>query len=342
MSWIKDNKFLVALGSGTLVGLILIFLVGSKGATRYQQAKEDFDASAAEVKDFESRPLYPRQENCDGKHKALAEYRQATEALQTAVAGFRPKELKNISPQDFTNQLKAVDEEVRKAFEDSGTKLPDPFFSGFENYKTSLAKSEATGILEYQLAGIKQLMLALAKANVTELKNLYRPLLPEEGGREYKPQDSDVARLLPLEITFSGPEKAVRAFFSALIKLHGQYVVIRSIAVTNTKKDPPRSSDAKFDKPAAPPPTAADDVFGGGFVLPGEEPKTDDKKTALGTAPKKTVPGTAPPLAPAPAPAPAPAVADSSRILSQVLGNEEVQVFVRLDIMQFLPAKKLP
>jgi len=338
MSWIKDNKFLVALGSGTLVGLVLIFLVGSKGATRYQQAKEDFDISQAEVKDFESRPLYPRQENCDGKHKALTEYRQATESLQTAFASFRPKELKNVSPQDFTTQLKAVDEEVRKAFEDSGTKLPDPFFSGFENYKTSLAKSEATGILEYQLAGIRQLMLALAKANVTELKNLYRPRLPEEDGREYKPKDSDVARPLPLEITFSGPEKAVRAFFSALINLPGHYVVIRSIAVTNTKKDPPRSSDAKFDKPAAPASTPADEVFGGGFVLPGEEPKTEDKKTVPGTAPKKTVPGTTPPLTPAPAPA----VVDSSRILSQVLGNEEVQVFVRLDIMQFLPAKKLP
>ena len=338
MSWIKDNKFLVALGSGTLVGFVLIFLVGSKGASRYQQAKEDFDISQAQVKDFESRPLYPRQENCDGKNKALVEYRQATESLQTAFASFRPEELKNVSPQDFTTHLKAVDEEIRKACEDSGTKLPDPFFCGFENYKTSLAKKEATGILEYELAGIKQLMLALAKANGTELKNLYRPLLPEEDGREYKPKDSDVARPLPLEITFSGPEKAVRAFFSALINLPGHYVVIRSIAVTNMKKDPPRSSDAKFDKPAVPVSTPADEVFGGGFVLPGEEPKTEDIKTAPGTAPKKTVPGTTPPLTPAPAPA----VADSSRILSQVLGNEEVQVFVRLDLMQFLPAKKLP
>lgn len=342
MSWIKDNKFLVALGSGTLVGLVLIFLVGSKGATRYRQAKEDFDISQAEVKDFESRPLYPRQENCDGKHKALAEYRQATEALQTAFASFRPNELTNVSPQDFTTHLKAVDEEIRKACDESGTKLPEPFFCGFENYKTSLAKKEATGILGYELAGIKQLMLALAQANAAELKNLYRPLLPEESGREYKPKDSDVARPLPLEITFSGPEKAVRAFFSALINLPGQYVVIRSLAVTNTKKDPPRASDAKFDKPATSPSAAADEVFGGGFVLPNEEPKTEDKTTLPGTPPKKTAPVTTPPATTPPATAPAPAAVDSSRILSQVLGIEEVQVFVRLDLMLFLPAKKLP
>ncbi len=129
--------------------------------------------------------------------------------------------MKNVSPQDFTNQLKAVNEEVRKAFEDSGTKVPDPFFCGFENYKTSLARGNATGILDYQLAGIKNLMLALAKSGATELKNLYRPLLPEEDGREYKPQDSDVARPLPLEITFAGPEKAVREFLSAIVKRRG-------------------------------------------------------------------------------------------------------------------------
>jgi hypothetical protein len=342
MSWIKDNKFLVALGSGTLVGLILIFLVGAKGATRYQQAKEDFDLTQAEVKDFEGRKLYPRQENCDGKHKALAEYREATEALQAAFANFRPKDLKNVSPQDFTTQLKAADEKIRKACEESGTKLPESFFCGFENYQTTLAKKDATGILGYELAGIEQLMLALAHANAAELKNLYRPLLLEEGGREYKPQDSDVARPLPLEITFSGPEKAVRAFFSALTKFPAQYFVIRSIAVSNTKKDPPRAIDAKFDKPAVLPGAAADEAFGGGFVLPGEEPKTEDKKTAPapGPAPKKPVPGATPPLTPAPAPAPA--EVDSSRILSQVLGIEELQVFVRLDLMLFLPAKKLP
>jgi len=53
-------------------------------------------------------------------------------------------------------------------------------------------------------------------------------------------------------------------------------------------------------------------------------------------------PAAAPAPAPAPAPKPAPAAGDSGRILSQVLGNEEVQVFLRLDVMLFLPAKKLP
>ena len=266
--------------------------------------------------DFAAKPM-------GGKRKALLEYRQATESLQAAFGKYRPKELKNVSPQEFTNQLKAVNEEVRKTLVDAGTKVPDPFFCGFENYQTTLARGNATGILHYQLEGIKTLILALAKASPSELKNFYRPPLAEEDGREPASQGADVARPLPLEITFVGPEKSLRTFLSELIKLPSHYVVIRSLAVTNSKKDPPRAADAKFDKPPAAA-HAATDVFGGGFVLPSEEPKAASKK-------------------PAAAPAPAPVVeADSSRMLAQVLGNEEVQVFLRLDLMQFLPAKKLP
>jgi hypothetical protein len=37
-----------------------------------------------------------------------------------------------------------------------------------------------------------------------------------------------------------------------------------------------------------------------------------------------------------------PSAPAAGRILSQVLGMEEVQVFVRIDLMQFLPPAKLP
>lgn len=329
MSWIKDNKFMVGLGGGTLVGVILLFVAGSSGGRRYDSAMEEFSSAGGEVGSILKLPLSPKPENRDGKSKALDEYRKSVESLQAAFEPFRPKELKNVSPQEFTTRLKAVNDEVRKAFDDMETKVPDPFFCGFEKYKTELARGSATGMLDYQLGGIRNLMLALAKSGASELKNLHRPVLPEEDGKEFKPADTDVARALPLEITFVGPEKSMRAFVSSIVKPEGQYAVIRSIRVSNTKKDPPKAADAKFEKPAAPKPAASADVFSGGFVLPGEEPKTDEKKPA-------------PAPAPAPAPEAAPADGDTSRILSQVLGSEEVQVFLRMDLMQFLPEKKLP
>ncbi len=316
MSWIKDNKFIVALGGGTLAGAILLFVIGSQGSGRYAQAQEKFQVAADEAAGFEKLALYPQAANRDAKRKALDGYRQAVESLQAAFAPFRPKEITNITPQEFTTRLLAANTEVRKAFEDAGTTVPEAFFVGFEGYKTALAPAKTTGVLDYQLASIKNLMLELAKAKPAELKNVHRPALPEEEGKSYTPAATAATRPFPLEITFVGPEKSAREFLSSITQLQNQYVVIRSLRVTSVKKDPPRTADAMFDKPTAAKPAAAD-PFGGGFVLPGDDP------------------------AAAPA-AEAPKTADSSRILAQVLGNEQIQVFLRLDVLQFLPAKKLP
>ena len=322
MSWIKDNKFMVGLGGGTLAGVILLYVVGSQGSKHYDEAKEQFDTAAGEAAGFEKLALYPTTENKNQKKKALDEYAKAVESVQTAFTPFRPNEKKNVTPQEFTDRLLAANTEVRKAFEESGTVIPEAFFVGFEKYKTTLAPGNTTGVLEYQLGGIKTLLLALAKAKPSELKNLYRPPQPEDEGRAFAPPPTMTARPFPLEITFVGPEKAAREFISSIVKLDNQYVVVRSMRLTNMKKDPPRAADAQFDKAAAKP-AAASDPFAGGFVLPGDEKPaaTPEKPTAPAAAPK---------------------VADTSRILSQVLGNEQIQVFLRLDLLEFLPAKKLP
>lgn len=322
MSWIKDNKFIVALGGGTLVGATLLYLLGAHGVSNYDNAKVEFDAAAQAAMDSEKSDLYPTPANRDGKRKAIDEYRQDVGGIQSAFGALRPPELKNITPQEFTTQLLAANTEIRKAFEDSGTKVPDAFFVGFEGYtKGSLAPSSTTGVLDYQLDSIKKILLTLAKARPSELKNLYRPLLAEEQLQPYTPAENTIARPFPLEITFIGSERSARDFLSSITKPVNPYVVIRCLRIINEKKDPPRTADAQFDKPAASKPNTAADPFGGAFVLPGDDAAGKDK------------PGAA---------APAPKAADSSRILSQVLGNEQVRVFLRLDILEFLSAKKLP
>lgn len=321
MNWIKENKFLAGLAGGTLAGVIVLLVVGMLGSSKYNTAKENFDSSYEEASGFERLALYPKVEHKDAKNKALGEYSKLVEALQADFEPFRPKEIKNISPQEFTDSLLAANSEVRKAFEDGATIVPEPFFLGFERYKTSLAAGNNTGILNYQLGAIKSLMLDLAKAKPSELKNFYRQALVEEDGQTFTPTDAAVARTFPMELTFTGTEKSVREFMSSLSKIDKQYVVIRALRISNMKKDPPRASEAVFDKPPTEEAAASGggDAFSGGFVLP------DDTAAA-----------------PAASAAATPAVADSSRILAQVLGTEQLQVFLRLDLLEFLPAKKLP
>lgn len=321
MSWIKDNKFIVALGSGTLAGAALIYFLGSHGAAKYQEAKEKFDAAALKASESEKSPLYPTLANRDGKRKAIDEYRQSVAGIQSAFEAFRPKEFKNITPQEFTTKLLAANTEIREAFKEAGTTVPEAFFVGFEVYtKGTLAPGNTTGVLDYQLDSITRILMHLAKARPTELKNLHRPRLPEEEQQKYTPAENAVSRPYPLEISFVGSERAAREFLSSITKQASPYVVIRSLRITNEKKEPPRAADAQFDK-SAPKPGPAVDPFAGAFALPADDAPGTDKPAATPPAPK---------------------TADSSRILSQVLGNEQIRVFLRLDLLEFLPAKKLP
>lgn len=327
MNWINENKFLAMLAGGTLVGVIVLFFLGYQGMKHYDEQKEAFETTSQEVSGFESGPLYPRTDNKNAKSKALNDYKTALESLQSKFEPYRPKELTNVSPQDFTNHLLAAHSETRKAFDDAQITVPEAYFVGFERYKSGLADGKSTGVLDYQLAFVKNLMLTLAKSKPVELKNVFRPLLPEDEGQAFTPPADMVARPLPLEVTFTGSERSVREFLTAISKPDERFIVIRSLRITNAKKDAPKLSDAQIEKPVTAKPAAAD-PFAGGFILPGEEPATPapapDAKAPAAAAPEEAV------------------VAPGGRILTQVLGTEQVNVFLRIDLLEFLPAKKLP
>ncbi len=376
MSWIKDNKFAAMLGGATLLGALVLFYVGINFHGRYSKALETYLGAAEEVKTFEEIPLYPSVSNRQGKAKALNEYRTAITAMATAFDKFRPKDLKNIAPQSFADHAKTANEEATKAFEKTSTKLPDGFFLGFEPYTAGLAREDATGLLDYQLGATKELMIAFAKAAPSQLQNLYRPKFPEEDGEKFQAGPNDATRSFPMEVTFKGSERSVREFLSTIVNSPNYFFVVRTMRITNEKQVAPNVKDARFEAPPAAPGAAkpSADPFGGagGFVIPSDEPAAPEPTPAPAAKPagakptgatpaKLAIPGAVParpaavapkpaapkPVAPKPVAAPAAATAataasDSSRILNRVLGSEELEVFLHIDVLEFFPIKALP
>ncbi len=108
---------------------------------------------------------------------------------------------------------------------------------------------------------------------------------------------------------------------------------MRSLKVVNENDKPPRVSDAKFESTTAAAPTtpAADNPFGGAFVLPGTEPPEGAAPNPAEVAEPEEESVVEKDVDPA----------DSSRILASVLGGEELIVFVRFDLTMFLPSKEL-
>ncbi len=348
MNWIKQNPLLSSLLGSALVLCAALAFFAMKGETKYQDAKSSFDEVYAAVQKSEKLELYPSVENRDAKKKALDDYSQSIDQLRDFYGKYQIDPSNQITTQKFTEHLKAAKLEVQNAFKASDIKLPADFFMGFEAYGDKLAKTGSTALLDYELNAIKHLLLGMAEARPSELIRIFREKIPEENDVAYVPFENDVSRKFSYELVFKGSEASVRDFITKLGQKKSHYCVIRSIRINNERKTPPKISDAKFEAPVVTP-VDAGNPFGAGFF---EEPKAPEVRQPAGQAKPEALPeGAQPPgvvapgvVAPAPvAPVEAPKVAarDSSRILAQVLGDEELQVFVRFDILLFLPTKEI-
>lgn len=326
MSWIQENRFAAALGGITAVAAVGIIFWGASAGSKYSKAKEEYEAAFSEASAMENGPLYPSNEHVLEKKKTLGDYRKGVEELQAAFDNFRSGDLPLIDPAEFTDKLKNARDAAAEALTNAGAEVPPQFFLGFESYTNSPVRKEATGILGYQMDAVAELFKGLAAAKPTRLINVFRPALEEESGKTFDPAGKTY-RALPIEIAFNGTEATLREFLSSLDDSKKYYYVIRSIRISNEKQKAPTATDAQFRQAeeTADAGGGASDVFaGGGFVLPpGDDPAEGDAPAEEPTA-EASVP------------------VDEGRILEQVLGSERVNVFLRIDILQFLAPQELP
>ncbi|MFM2199118.1 MAG: hypothetical protein RLZZ505_2550 [Verrucomicrobiota bacterium] len=339
MNWIKSNPFVSGLAGITILLCGILYSLASKWGTQYDEAKAGFDEAYQAVTTAESIPLYPIADLRNGKTEALTEHREAVSNLTKLFDTYRPESTENITPQAFTDRLLGANEEVIKAFGE--TTLPENFFMGFEAYRSQLARSEATGALLLQMDGMKTALLGLAKTRPSAVLRVFRVAIPEETGATFQAAPNDIARYFSCEVTFKGSEQSLRDFLNSLGATDTHYFIIRTLKIQNERVTPPQVSDAKFEpseaeKAADAPANPFGDAF---FEQPEPVPSPVEAQPA---APAAGIgPAPANPEAIAPVAPPAPEV-DTSRILAQVLGNEELIVFVRFDIAMFLPSKELP
>ena len=335
MNWIKSNPFVSGLAGITLLLCGILYFLASKWGTQYAETKAGFDDAYLGVNTAEGLSLYPAADLRDGKSKALTEHRAALGDLTKLFNAYRPEKTENISPQAFTDRLLAANEQVTTAF--GKTKLPENFFLGFESYRSQLAKPDATGTLLHQMDGIKAALMGLAEARPSALLKVLRVAVPEEEGGNFQPGPNDVARFFSCEVTFKGSEQSARDFLNALGATDSHYFIIRTLSFKNERETPPKVTDAKFEpteaKEAA---VAPADPFSVDFEEPdaAQEPAPEQPAVPAGDDLVEEDAGSDPVVSDAP-------VADSSRILAQVLGKEDLIVFVRFDIAMFLPTKEL-
>lgn len=322
----QEQKFPIVLGSVTAVLTGALVWWGMKSGSRYEAAKESYDKAVQSIEQVNRWKTPPTEDNQRGKEKAVADFKVGVEELQSTFDKYRAPELENIDPTAFSERLLEATARVKAKFDQVGTEVPPGFYLGFDSYTGQLPKGNQTGLLGYELAACEELFLKLAEAGPSKLINVYRRRMLEEADRVTDLEDS-AYRTHSIEITFGGREDSLREFLGLLDDSEKYYYVVRTMRVKNSRDTAPNSGDAKFEQPETAAATADESPFGGGgFVFP-EDGAADTAAAEEEAAVEET---------------PAEEPEDEGEILKQVLGSEEVQVFLRIDILQFLEARELP
>lgn len=312
----QENRFPIILG--TITGIIAIGLIwwGLVSVGRYNEAKQTYDSAVGNIDQLTGTPIYPDIGNRQAKEKAVREYRSEVESLQNAFNPYRQLEFENIEAGDFTNALLAAKKDLAAKFQSEGTEIPADFFLGFEAYTKSTIGENITGVMSYQLEAFTELFRMLASAAPTRLINVHRPQLEEETGLEFDADDRTF-REHPIEIAFTGTEETLRKFLSSIDDSEKHYFSVRVLKVSNQRMSAPNATDARFPSAtdgtsAAPAPESASPFDGFNFGA-----ETDESGSEVE------------------------APSDTGEILKQVVGDELIEVFVQIDLLQFLEAKPL-
>ncbi|HEV7402955.1 MAG TPA: Amuc_1100 family pilus-like protein [Chthoniobacteraceae bacterium] len=314
MNWFKENKF--------VAGVLVVTLLGAGGLgymlfdakRKYNANAEAFQTQASELKRLETAPAYPDKENQQVLEEQRVHHLTMIADLQRSLAAAQLP-IEPLAPNVFQDQLKAaVTQLTAKA---GKMTLPKGFYYGFETYQTTLPNQEVTPLLGRELKAIQllfQVLLDKGKGRVQSIGDFKREPLPEESNK--KPVEAPKATPKPgqkpaaapaeplvkphsVDLVFTAEQRAAAEILNELAANKQQFFITRYVALHNTNDRPP---------------------------------------------PRETTPAAAvgenPPPAPDPnAPAPTPGGPEAPAKDPIILGNEKVEVTLRVEIVDIAAPK---
>ena len=337
MSWIQENKFTAALAGVTAVGSIALISLAMGKGDDIASAQAKLKKALRNEKSIQSVQPFPNRENLEQKQSTVNDYEKGASDLQRQFAAYRPKaeEVEDFASDKFSAIVSSYRNRLNKKFKKNEVELPDQCVYGFEAYANKFPRFEATGELSYQIKAMEWLFAKLASNEPEALLNVVRAKFdlesaPVSAGKAKKGKNVKAVvkepayYVMPLELSFRSDEKGLSNFLEDIANTDKYPFVIRSIRIQNERMTPPTQGDAKFESAA--PAAGANDAFGfaADFLIDDDGAEGDGAAAAEDAG------------APVPAAADVPMVgsdSDDTRLLKPVLGDEKVNVFLKLDLI---------
>jgi hypothetical protein len=323
MDWIKENKFLSGWLAVTLLGALALGFLLFQAKGKHAEAQEAYETKAAELATLQGKKPYPDEDNLKKMGELQKAHQAGIDELHKQLVAMEIP-LTPMTPEKFQDELRESVRRVTAKAAERGVKIGGEgktFYMGFDKYQSERPKEEAAAPLGRMLKAMELAIMNLIEAGPTDITDLKREILPEEGsekdaktpatpakGKEKAADKPDLVARRHFDVSFVAVERNFRSFVNGLVASKQQFFIPKSVIVKNEKEQGPPKAVAAAPAPFVPPPV-------------------DPNAPADPNAP--------------PAAAPAAPTAPVENI-KFIVGDEKLQVAMRIDVVDFadLPAAK--
>ena len=313
MNWIKENQFLSGFLGAMLLGFLVFGYLFWSAKSRYEEVSAQYQEQADLYGRLNSAPIYPSPKNLTLIEAQRKEHQEAVATLQKNL-GTNEIAAEPITEVQFQDRLRESVNRLTAAMTAKEMKFDEKFYMGFGQYQAQPPRPEAAPALGRQLKAIEQVMDVLVNNNARVLTKLERTPLPEESD-DHKPPargekgSKDLIARHPIEIGFTTDHSSFQNILNSIASSKTQFYIPRLIEVKNEKEKGPPRGETAFGAATPPAPDAA-------------------------AAAPPTAAGARPGAAGAPGAPAAPATPALPQI-TFIVGDEKIDVGMRIDIVDF-------
>ena len=365
MSWFEENKFTAILAGATVVVSGAFLVLGKSAGGAYDKSLKDIDKTRNTIKLVKSNDPYPNGPNAAAYADSVSTYITDATAYRDSFLKFAPEHKGTPSSADvssaITNDVKKLTEQYKQATIDIPISTQGGKFRfGFEAFGDKMVPGAITSDVEYQRQAMAWMFDQLAKAEPSAITNVHRhpvtaPVDPTAKGvsntdrNKAKAMKKEVYRSLPIELTFKGTEESLKKFLESLAHSEEYLFSVRALRVQNEKTDAPLANAVFEEATEEEAPGADPSDFDFGADAGGGEPPVDPNAggavdpnggavdpAAGGVVDPNNGEGPVPP----PEDEPTAEVQDSGILIKRISGDEELNVFLKLDLLVFKDPKK--
>lgn len=241
-------------GGATLVALILLWWMKSS----YNSAAAQYRETVSQQHQLENGNPYPSETNVRKMKAFLADYKTALEKLKKDLAA-HVQPMNAVAPNEFQTRLLNAERAIAKNAQEHRVKLPEKFALGFDEFVSTLPRTDEVPKLEQQLRQIELLLNLIIDARVDAITMFKR--VPLSATSSATPAITRTANATlaakaidetAVELTFSAAPSAARKVINEISSAGEQFYILRTVHVKNLKdKSPPREIAAPAPTPVA-------------------------------------------------------------------------------------------